>query len=128
MTDRKHLTNELIAKIADGIKAMPPKPASRKEIEQLLGGIEAQVRDAQERGCTYAQIAKQITENGYPIKTSTLRIAIQRRRTTTTSPKTKARTTSRTPRQASAHPPSSATAHPTTPPVIKGTQQSEAHS
>jgi hypothetical protein len=74
------LSDELIQKIAGGLDAMPPKPASRSEMELLLARIEAQIRAAQERGCTYAEIAKQITESGYPIKTGTLRVAMQRRR------------------------------------------------
>jgi hypothetical protein len=74
------LSDELIQKIAGGLDAMPPKPASRREMEVLLARIEAQIRAAQERGSTYAEIAKQITESGYPIKTSTLRLALQRRR------------------------------------------------
>ena len=74
------LTDDLIAKIGNGLDAMPAKPASRREIELLLARIEAKIRTAQERGSTYAEIAKQITESGYPIKTSTLRVALQRRR------------------------------------------------
>ena len=74
------LTDELIAKIASGIETMPPKPASRREIQLLITRIEAKIRAAQERGCTYVEIAKQITESGYAIKTSTLRVAIQRHR------------------------------------------------
>jgi len=74
------LSDELIAKIASGIETMPPKPASRREVPLLIARIEAKIRAAQERGCTYVEIAKQITESGYPIKTSTLRIALQRHR------------------------------------------------
>lgn len=73
------LSDDLIAKIGDGLDAMPPKPASRRELELLLTSIEAKIRAAQERGSTYAEIAKEITESGYPIKTSTLRLAMQRR-------------------------------------------------
>jgi hypothetical protein len=78
MIERKHLTNDFITKIAGGIEAMPPKPTSRREIELLISGIETQIRAAQERGCTYTEIAKQITDNGYPIKASTLRLAMLR--------------------------------------------------
>ena len=74
------LSDELIAKIGNGLDAMPPKPASRREVDLLLTGIEAKIRAAQERGATYAEIAKQISESGYPIKESTLRVALQRRR------------------------------------------------
>lgn len=74
------LSDDLIAKIGNGLDAMPPKPASRRELDMLLTSIEAKIRAAQERGATYADIAKQISENGYPIKTSTLRVALQRRR------------------------------------------------
>ena len=74
------LSDELITKIAAQIEAMPPRPASRREIQLLITRIEAKIRAAQERGCTYAEIAKQITESGYPIKTSTLRVALQRHR------------------------------------------------
>ncbi len=74
------LSDELIAKIGNGLDAMPPKPASRRELDLLLTSIEAKIRAAQERGATYAEIAKQISEGGYPIKTSTLRVALQRRR------------------------------------------------
>jgi hypothetical protein len=80
MIERKHLTNEFITKIAGGIEAMPPKPASRREIELLISGIETHIRAAQERGCTYTEIAKQITDNGYPIKASTLRLAMLRQK------------------------------------------------
>ena len=73
------LSEDLITKIGSALEAMPPKPASRREIELLLTQIEAQIRAAQERGCTYADIAKQITASGYTIKTSTLRVAMQRR-------------------------------------------------
>lgn len=73
------LSDELIARIGDSLEAMPPKPASRCELEVLLTRIEAKIRLAQERGSTYAEIAKQITESGYSIKTSTLRVAMQRR-------------------------------------------------
>jgi hypothetical protein len=79
MATRSPLTSELISKIADGIAAIPPKPASRRELDLLTAGIEAQVRAAQERGSTYDEIAEQITRNGYPIKSSTLRTAMQRR-------------------------------------------------
>ena len=74
------LSDELIAKIGNGLDAMPPKPASRRELNLLLASIEAKIRAAQERGATYADIAKQISEDGYPIKTSTLRVALQNRR------------------------------------------------
>jgi hypothetical protein len=76
--EQEMLTDDLIAKIGNGLDAMPAKPASRREIEMLLARIEAKIRTAQERGSTYAEIAKQITESGYPIKTSTLRVALQR--------------------------------------------------
>jgi hypothetical protein len=114
MNTRTHLNSELIAKISGSIEAMPPKPASRKELELLLAGIEAQVHAAQERGCTYADIAKQITENGYPIKTSTLRIAMQHRRK-------KKPNASRTAREKQTPSPSTGAATNVTPPV-KGTQ------
>jgi hypothetical protein len=78
MRERTPLTGELITKIAGGIEAIPPKPASRRELELLIAGIESQVRAAQERGYTYTEIAEQITQSGYPIKTSTLRAAMQR--------------------------------------------------
>ena len=74
------LSDDLIAKIGNGLDAMPPRPASRIELDLLLGKIAAKIRAAQERGVTYAEIAKQISENGYPIKTSTLRLALQRHR------------------------------------------------
>jgi hypothetical protein len=74
------LSEELIAKIANAIEAMPPKPASRREIQLLITQLEATIRAAQERDCTYADIAKLISDCGYPIKTSTLRVALQRRR------------------------------------------------
>ena len=74
------LNEELIAKIGNGLDAMPPKPASRRELDLLLASIEAKIRAAQERGATYADIAKQISESGYTIKTSTLRVALQRRK------------------------------------------------
>jgi hypothetical protein len=77
---RKMLSDDLIAKIGNGLDAMPPKPASRRELDQLLTSIEAKIRAAQERGATYADIAKQISESGYQIKTSTLRVALQRRK------------------------------------------------
>jgi len=115
MINRTHLNSELIAKISGSIEAMPPKPASRRELEFLLAGIEAHVHDAQERGCTFAEIAKQITENGYPIKTSTLRLAMQRRRK-------KKPVAPRTTRKKNVHPTSTGGATTVTPPV-KGTQQ-----
>lgn len=74
------LSDDLIAKIGNGLDAMPPKPASRRELDLLLTNIEAKIRAAQERGATYADIAKQISESGYPIKASTLRVALQRRK------------------------------------------------
>ena len=74
------LSDDLIAKIATGIETMPPKPASRREIQLLIARVEAKIRAAQERGCTYVEIAKQITESGYPIKTSALRLAMQQHR------------------------------------------------
>jgi len=74
------LSDDLIAKIGNGLDAMPPKPASRRELDLLLTSIEAKIRAAQERGATYADIAKQISESGYQIKTSTLRVALQRRK------------------------------------------------
>ncbi|MEO6835489.1 MAG: hypothetical protein ABI231_06230 [Candidatus Tumulicola sp.] len=74
------LSEELIAKIGNGLDLMPPKPASRLELDLLLGKIETQIRAAQERGATYAEISAQISESGYPIKCSTLRTALQRRR------------------------------------------------
>jgi hypothetical protein len=74
------LTDELIAKIGDRLDAMPPKPASRRELDVLVSRIEGKIRAAQERGATYAEIAKQISESGYPIKANALRIAVQRRR------------------------------------------------
>ncbi len=74
------LSDELIAKIGDSLDAMPPKPASRRELDVLVSRIEGKIRAAQERGATYAEIAKQISESGYPIKANALRIAVQRRR------------------------------------------------
>ena len=74
------LSDELIAKIGNGLDAMPPKPSSRRELDLLLTRVEAKIRGAQDRGATYAEIAKQISESGYPIKTSTLRLALQRHR------------------------------------------------
>ena len=74
------LSDELIARIGNSLDAMPPKPSSRRELDLLVTRIEAKIRGAQERGATYAEIAKQISENGYPIKTSTLRLALQRHR------------------------------------------------
>ena len=85
------LSDELIAKIASGIETMPPKPASRRETALLIARVEGQIRAAQERGCTYVEIAKQITESGYPIKTSTLRLAIQRHRKKEGIPRTRRR-------------------------------------
>jgi hypothetical protein len=74
------LSDELIAKIGDRLDAMPPKPASRRELDVLVSRIEGKIRAAQERGATYAEIAKEISESGYPIKENALRIAVQRRR------------------------------------------------
>jgi hypothetical protein len=74
------LSEELIAKIGNAIDAIPPKPASRREIDLLITQLEAKIRAAQERDCTYGDIAKLISDCGYPIKTSTLRVALQRRR------------------------------------------------
>jgi hypothetical protein len=74
------LTDELITKIGDGLDTMPPRPTSRREIDLLVGRIEAKIRAAQERGASCVEIAKQITKDGYPIKTSTLRVALQRQR------------------------------------------------
>jgi hypothetical protein len=74
------LSDELVAKIASGLETMPPMPTSRHELQLLIAQIEAKIRAAQERGCTYVEIAKQISESGYPIKSSTLRAAIRRHR------------------------------------------------
>ena len=74
------LSEELIAKIGDSLDAMSPKPASRRELDVLVSRIEGKIRAAQERGATYAEIAKQVSESGYPIKTNTLRLAVQRQR------------------------------------------------
>ena len=74
------LSDELVAKIANGLDAMPPKPASRRELDLLLTEIEGKIRAAQQRGATYAEIATQISDSGYPIKSSTLRVALLRRR------------------------------------------------
>ena len=74
------LSDELIAKIANGLDAMPPKPASCRELDLLLTEIAGKIRTAQQRGATYAEIAAQISESGYPIKSSTLRVALLRRR------------------------------------------------
>ena len=81
------LSDELIAKIANELDAMPPKPASRRELDLLLTEIEAKIRAAQQRGATYAEIATQISESGYPIKSSTLRVArlLRRKKTGTAS-------------------------------------------
>ena len=79
-TRQQMLSDELIAKIGDSLDAMSPKPASRRELDVLVSRIEGKIRAAQERGATYAEIAKQISESGYPIKTNTLRLAVQRRR------------------------------------------------
>jgi hypothetical protein len=85
------LTDELIAKISERLDAMPPKPASRRELDVLIARIEAEIRAAQERGATYAEIAKEIGESGYPIKASALRIAVQRQRRQRTGVKNGAR-------------------------------------
>lgn len=74
------LSDELIAKIGEHLDAMPPKPASRRELDVLVSRIEGKIRAAQERGATYAEMANQISESGYPVKASALRIAVQRRR------------------------------------------------
>jgi len=79
-TRQQMLSDELIAKIGDRLDAMPPKPASRRELDVLVTRIEGKIRAAQERGATYAEIAKQISESGYPVKANALRIAVQRRR------------------------------------------------
>ena len=74
------LSEDLVTRIVSGLETMPPMPASRHELQLLIAQIEAKIRAAQERGCTYVEIAKQISESGYPIKSSTLRAAIQRHR------------------------------------------------
>lgn len=74
------LSDHLIAQIAERLDSMPPKPASRRELDLLITAIEAKIRTAQERGATCAEIAAQISESGYPIKTSSLRVALQRHR------------------------------------------------
>jgi len=81
------LSDELVAKIANGLDAMPPKPASRRELDLLLTEIEAKIRAAQQRGATYAEIATQISDSGYSIKSSTLPVALLRRKKIGTAPK-----------------------------------------
>jgi len=74
------LSDELIAKIGTSLEAMPLEPTSRRELEQLVSHLAAKIRAAQARGATYAEIAKQITASGYPIKRSTLCAALLRQR------------------------------------------------
>jgi hypothetical protein len=74
------LSEDLITKIGNDLDAVPPKPASRLEIDQLVARIAASIQAAQERGLSYPEIAKRMTNSGYPITTSALRNAMQRRR------------------------------------------------
>ena len=76
MNQRQALTSELIATIASDIEQMPPKPASRCEVDLLIAGIASHVRAAQARELNYDDIAAQITDSGYPIKACALRKAM----------------------------------------------------
>ena len=79
------LSEDLITKIGSDLDAVPPKPASRLEIDQLVARVAANIQAAQERGLSYPEIAKRMTSSGYPITTSALRNAMQRRRKATPS-------------------------------------------
>jgi hypothetical protein len=74
------LSDELIAKIGADLDGMPLDPTSRRDRELLVSRVEGKIREAQDRGATYAEIAKQITASGYPIKRSTLCAALMRHR------------------------------------------------
>jgi hypothetical protein len=74
------LSDELIAKIGADLDAMPLAPTSRRELELLVSDVGEKIRAAQARGATYAEIARQITASGYPIKRSTLCAALSRQR------------------------------------------------
>jgi hypothetical protein len=74
------LSDELIAKIGADLDGMPLEPTSRRDLELLVSRVGGKIRRAQGRGATYAEIAKQITASGYPIKRSTLCAALMRQR------------------------------------------------
>jgi hypothetical protein len=74
------LSDELITKIGTDLDSMPLQPTSRRDLELLVSRIGEKIRTAQDRGATYAEIAKQITASGYPIKRSTLCAALMRHR------------------------------------------------
>jgi hypothetical protein len=74
------LTREMLAKVAERLDELGPRLTTGREIAMLVEELASKIRAAQERGCTYDQIAQMITELGYPIKVNALRIAIQRQR------------------------------------------------
>ncbi len=74
------LSDELIGKIGTDLDGMPLQPTSRRDLELLVSRIGEKIRAAQDRGATYAEIAKQITASGYAIKRSTLCAALMRHR------------------------------------------------
>jgi ribosome-binding protein aMBF1 (putative translation factor) len=55
---------------------MTPKQTPRREVDMLIKGIAAHIREAQKRGVTYDQLAAKIAEK-YPIKQSILKSAMQ---------------------------------------------------
>ena len=57
-TRQQMLSDELIAKIGDSLDVMSAKPTSRRELDVLVSRIEGKIRTAQERGATYAEIAR----------------------------------------------------------------------
>jgi hypothetical protein len=74
------LSDELIAKIGADLDDLPLQPTSRRELELLVSRIGGNIRAAQERGASYAEIARQISASGYSIKRSTLCAAVIRQR------------------------------------------------
>lgn len=110
------LSEDLITKIGKDLDTVPPKPASRLEIDQLIARVADSIHAAQERGLSYPEIAKQMTNSGYPITTSALRNAMQRRRKGT--PRKR-----KAPRVARPAPPATPATPPKTPAPVKDTDK-----
>ena len=80
MRQNPPLSDELISKISAGLDELPIEPRPKRPLALLLTSTSEQIRNAQARGASYVEIARQIAASGYPIKASTLRASVIRHR------------------------------------------------
>ncbi|WP_260434426.1 hypothetical protein [Burkholderia sp. Bp9090] len=78
--DRKTLYPAQWDAVARRLDALPPKPAHEHHVtvREAVNAMRSQINDAQQKGYTFEEIVRQLTEEGVDISASTLRYAMQR--------------------------------------------------